>query len=416
MTDGGAEMNGAPHSEHAGQATHRRSRTRRVLVFVVSGVIALVAVLAFAFGPRIFGDALDQNGITAFYDTPVSGTGAPGTVVRQEALHGHPLDAEALRILYRTTDLNGVPQLASGVVITPKGAAPAAGRTVLAWGHPTTGAAADCAPSRGFDPFLDIEGVRMLLDRGYTVVATDYVGMGVAGPDSYLVGDTAAHSVLDAVRAARTIEEAQAGASVILWGHSQGGQAVLFAAERAAEYAPELDIEAVAVAAPAAELKALMEDHLDDVSGATIGSYAFQSYAEVYRDRGADLDTILTPGARNILAEMNALCLLSDLKELHRIAAPVVGDFFLADPTQTEPWATLLQENSAGALTFDAPLFVAQGLKDQLVLPDTTKQFADAQRDQGMDVTYHPIAIADHGTVAYLALLALERWLDAQGV
>ncbi|MBZ6371580.1 MAG: hypothetical protein LBE44_06720 [Microbacterium hominis] len=32
--------------------------------------------------------------------------------------------------------------------------------------------------------------MRLMLDRGYTIVATDYVGMGTDGPDSYLVGDT----------------------------------------------------------------------------------------------------------------------------------------------------------------------------------------------------------------------------------
>lgn len=77
-------------------------------------------------------------------------------------------------------------------------------------------------------------------------------------------------------------------------GSSQGGQAVLFAAERAAEYAPELDIRAVAAAAPAADLKALLQTHLDDVSGVTIGSYALTAYPEIYADRGADLADILT--------------------------------------------------------------------------------------------------------------------------
>ena len=32
-----------------------------------------------------------------------------------------------------------------------------------------------------------------MLDRGYTIAATDYVGMGTDGPDSYLVGDTGGH-------------------------------------------------------------------------------------------------------------------------------------------------------------------------------------------------------------------------------
>jgi pimeloyl-ACP methyl ester carboxylesterase len=256
----------------------------------------------------------------------------------------------------------------------------------------------------------------MMLDRGYTVVATDYVGMGTSAPDSYLVGDTAGNSMLDGVRAAREIPDAQAGSSVVLWGHSQGGQAALFAAQRAADYAPELTIDAVAVAAPAADLSALMDSHLDDVSGVTIGSYAFQAFAGVYADRGAELDAVLTPAALGILPEMNRLCLLSHLQELHEIAAPVVGGFVSVDPTKTEPWAGLLSENSAGGTAFDAPLFVAQGADDQLVLPGDTEEFVEHERGLGMTVDHRTVPLADHGTIAYLALPWLSAWLDAQGV
>jgi len=376
-------------------------------------LLAGIALLAIFFGPRLIGDQQEQGGIAAFYDaSEVQVEGAPGSVARIEPLVGHPFDAKAWRVMYRTVDVHGTPQLATGVIVTPLGSAPDTGRTVLAWGHPTTGAAAECAPSRGFDPFIGIEGLRFLLDRGYTVVATDYVGMGVAGPDSYLIGDTAGNSMLDAVRAAQSVEEADASGRVILWGHSQGGQAALFAAERAPDYAPELHIEAVAVAAPAADLSALISDHVDDVSGATIGSYAFQAYAEVYADRGARLDTVLTPAAQQILPEMNQLCLLTHLTELHDIAEPVVGNFFAADPTQVEPWATLLKENSAGSHAFDAPLFVAQGAKDQLVLPTATEQFVEHEKSLGMPVSSHVIREADHGSIAYLSLPALMSWLD----
>lgn len=70
-----------------------------------------------------------------------------------------------------------------------------------------------------------------MLDRGYTVVATDYLGMGIetvdgkqAGLGSYLVGDTAARSVLDSVRAAQQLEAAQARDDVVLWGTRRAGR------------------------------------------------------------------------------------------------------------------------------------------------------------------------------------------------
>lgn len=67
--------------------------------------------------------------------------------------------------------------------------------------------------------------------------------------------------VLDSVRAARSLV-AGSGPSTPLWGHLQGGQAVLFAGQLAGSYAPALRVRAAAVAAPATELGTLLNDDL----------------------------------------------------------------------------------------------------------------------------------------------------------
>ena len=120
-------------------------------------------------------------------------------------------------------------------------------------GRRATGAVTRCAPSNGIDPFVLVEGVTQLLAKGYVVVDPDYPGLGVEGPSSYLIGSTEGNSLLDAVRAARQLPEAHSGTDVLLWGHSQGGQAVLFGAQEATTYAPDLRVHAVAAAAPATE-------------------------------------------------------------------------------------------------------------------------------------------------------------------
>lgn len=398
----------------AAHRAFRRSRRRRAWAVFFAFALAILAGFTAVGEARLVGDAIEQQNLAAFYAQPPGALdGAPGTIVRSEELVGVPFDARAWRIMYRTTDAHGNIVVSTGIVVTPLGPPPPGGRTVLSWGHPTTGAAVDCAPSRGIDPFALIEGMRLMLDRGYTIAATDYVGMGTDGPDSYLVGDTGGNAVLDAVRAAQHLRAAHASDRVVLWGHSQGGQAVLFAAQRAPQYAPELTVEAVAVAAPAADLTALLSDHINDISGVTIGSYAFAAYSQVYADRGATLGSILTPAAQTILPEMNQLCLLTNIKRLHEIGRPVVGHFVTAAPGSVEPWATILQENTAGGVAFDAPLFVAQGLDDKLVVPSATEDLVAHERAVGIDVEFHPIKAADHGTVAYLALPALTSWLDA---
>lgn len=373
---------------------------------VIGGLVAVQVV-------RVVGDALERPGVDAFYEQPEGALdGDPGSIVKSDQLLGTPLASRAWRIMYRTTDVHGEPAVSTGVLVVPLTPAPPGGRTVLSWAHPTTGAAKQCAPSYGFDPFIGIEGLRFLLDRGYAVVATDYVGMGTDGPDSYLVGVTGGNAVLDAARAARAIPQSQASDRVVLWGHSQGGAAVLFAAERAADYAPELQIAAVAAAAPAANLTSLMRSHLDDISGVTIGSYAFTAFAEVYDEPIAE---ILTPAAQRIVPQMNELCLLAHIDQLHEMGESLIGDFTTVDPTTTEPWATLLQQNSAGSAAFDAPVFIAQGLEDQLVVPQDTADFAAHEASLGMHVTYHEVPFATHGTIAYLALPGLLQWLDRVG-
>ncbi|TQJ29831.1 lipase family protein [Microbacterium sp. SLBN-146] len=385
----------------------------RIVAGFFAAALAIIGGLVAVEGVRIAGDALERPGIDAFYEQPDGALdGAPGTIVKADQLLGAPLASRAWRIMYRTTDVHGEPVVSTGVLIVPLTPAPPGGRTVLSWAHPTTGAARQCAPSYGFDPFVGIEGLRSLLDRGYAVVATDYVGMGTEGPDSYLVGVTGGNAVLDAVRAAQAIPQSQASDRVVLWGHSQGGAAVLFAAQQATEYAPELQIEAVAAAAPAANLVDLMQAHLDDISGVTIGSYAFTAFAEVYDEPIAD---ILTPEALEVVPKMNDICLLANIGELHAMGDALVGDFTVADPTTTEPWKSLLEQNSAGATAFDAPLFIAQGLDDELVVPADSKAFAEHEASLGMWVTYHEISFATHGTVAYLALPGLLQWLDRVG-
>lgn len=363
---------------------------------------------------RLEEDAASAPSIARFYEQPTPlPSGGPGTIIRVAPTLGAPAGAVATRILFRSTDLHGRPVVDSGLLVEPDSPAPAGGRTIVSWGHPTTGVAEKCAPSRSLDPYDSVEGLTDFLNRGYAVVYTDYTGMGTAGPDSYLVGSTEGRNVLDAARAARTVLGRNGSDRVVLWGHSQGGQAVLFAAQLARSYAPELDVRAAAVAAPATDLASLLRDDIGDVSGVTIGSYAFQAYATVYDE---PLDSILTPHAITALPAMNDLCLLSQNKQLHTIAQPLVGRFLTSDPETAEPWSGLLAQNTPGGSALTMPLFVAQGESDKLVRPSATDAFVASARADGTTVTYDRIPGATHATVALRSLRSLFDWLHAVGV
>lgn len=379
----------------------------RRLVAVVLALVMLAGVTSCSLERRLGAGELDQRTEGAFYVAPTpTPEGDPGSLVRSEPIRSAPDGTKAWRIMYHSRDLRGADVLVTGVVVAPEQAPAAGERTVVSWAHPTTGVAARCAPSVGIDPFILIEGLHRLITAGYVVVATDYPGMGLEGPNSYLIGRTAGNSVLDAARAAREVPDAHAGDELLLWGHSQGGQAVLFAAQDAESYAPDLRLVAAAVAAPAADLGSLLQDDIGDISGVTIGSYAFDSLVKTY---GADdprvtLDGLLTPAGAAAVPEMVGLCLLGQNSELHTIAKPLIGAFVKVDPATTQPWASLLEENTPGTTPITVPLLVAQGESDTLVRPATTDAFVQHECDIGTRVDYVRITDTGHGEVALRAL------------
>ena len=183
---------------------------------------------------------------------PGSVAGKPGSIIRVWPLEGGgPAGADAFRILYRSTGLKGEPIAVSGSIFIPSGVAPAGGRNVIAWAHPTTGVVSSCAASLMPDDAGMIWGLADMLAQGYVVTATDYPGLGTPGPHPYLIGVSEGRAVLDSVRAAQNLPSAGASNRFVVWGHSQGGHASLYAGELAAGYAPDLKIVGVAAAAPA---------------------------------------------------------------------------------------------------------------------------------------------------------------------
>ena len=121
----------------------------------------------------------------------------------------------------------------SGAVFVPSGSWPQGGWPLIAYAHGTTGLARDCGPSDHPDMFGDIATIGSFVRAGYAVVTTDYQGLGIrvdAPPHPYLEPRTAAHNVIDAVRAARAVEPT-IGPKWVVVGPSQGGAAAWATAE-----------------------------------------------------------------------------------------------------------------------------------------------------------------------------------------
>jgi acetyl esterase/lipase len=337
--------------------------------------------------------------------------GGPGTLLQQKASSGAPDGAAAYRVLYRSVGLDDRPIVVSGLVIIPAGPAPPGGRPIVAWAHPTTGVVPRCAPSEAFFRFQQIQGLRDMVEHGFIVAATDYPGLGTAGPHPYLVGVSEARAVLDVVRAARALPGADAGARFAVWGHSQGGQAALFTGMIAAPYAPDLQLVGVAAAAPATELGALLQADLDTPAGKSLTAMTLWSWSRVY---DAPMARVVTPGAVRVVDSLAEECIESayDLFVRGRTERPLETGFLtVANLAATQPWAELIARNTPGALPPAIPVFIAQGIDDPVVPPAITWEYVRRLCAAGSKVTVRVMPGVGHGFAAMRSARDAVDWI-----
>jgi alpha-beta hydrolase superfamily lysophospholipase len=370
----------------------------------------LAATLAVVLGA---GCATAARKPDAFYDPPtLPAAGPPGEVLRSVADPDGPEGARSLRILYRSTGLKGEPQAVSALVVIPDGPAPAGGRPVVAWAHPTTGVARDCAPSLQPDWRKTIPGLDEMVAAGWVVVATDYPGLGTPGVHPYLVGASEAQAVVDSVRAARLLPGSGAGKRFAAWGHSQGGHAALFTGELATTLAPELELVGVAAAAPATNLNSLIAMDLGTRLGKVLASETLWSWSRTF---DTPISAVVYPDAVPVVEKVAAHCIRNPAEGVAAFAeATPLGESFFSKPiTAAEPWAGLMRHNSPGG-RIPAPVFISQGTVDQTTRPQVTAVYAGGLCARGTLVRYLTLPDEDHFLAAFKSAPEAVAWMAAR--
>lgn len=366
------------------------ARVSRGPVRAVASLVVVAALLVV--GTLVHGGVPVPD---AFYSAPATAPSQLGRLLRAEPFtRDVPAAAHGWRILYTTTREAGQPAVASALVVVPR-AASSSPPAVIAWAHGTTGAAPACAPSLQEHPFES--GALFLTDQvvahGWALVATDYVGLGTAGPHPYLVGEAEGRSVLDAVRAAHQLSGVTLGTDTVVWGHSQGGHAALWTGVLGPTYAPDVHLDGIAALAPASNLPALVEHLGGSRIGSMFASYVATAYGSVYDD--VQPDDYIRPGARLIMREMGQRCLSNpgvlvslgtalsmDKAPWHRdVAAGAFGE-------------RLTQNTPTGAIA--VPLLIAQGLADTLVTPSSQDAYVQQRCAAGQAVDYRTYAGRGH--------------------
>lgn len=346
--------------------------------------------------------------VESFYDVPDPlPTGDHGDLIRWQRVEGVDVPGFVWRVMYLSESRRGDPIAVTGLVAAPHGEAPPEGRPVLTWAHGTTGLADHCAPSKAPDGVTALLA-GLFLERGWTVVGTDYEGLGTPGRHPYMDGVSAGRTTLDIVRAAGQLDVAGAGSTTVIWGHSQGGHAALFANQLAPSWTPELDVVGAVAGAPPSDLEGLSEslrnsNHQGYLAMAAAGIHA--GYPE------ADLSLVLTEKAIELLPIVDEGC----VTEIHEAYNQLdYRDVAVADPRDVEPWRAILRENNPGAVAVDAPLLIIHGEADDQIPVESSARLRDRLCALGQVVERRTYPGLGHAEVVVPSFAEMLEWIDAR--
>lgn len=338
-----------------------------------------------------------------------AGAQGPGHLLSAEPVIDTPAGMQAWKVRYLTRDDRGAPRQVTGLVVAPREAQPRQPRPVIAWTHGTWGTATDCAPSlsaRFFEVTPALEAVR----RGYVIVAPDYPGLGSPGHHPYLVGTATAHSVLDAVIAARGIPGARAGSRFVVWGESQGGHAALWTGQLARVEGENLTLLGVAAGAPPTNLAANLRQASDPNARAYLTALATDSWSRYY---GVPL-RLGRPRTPAIIQRLARNCVSVDAKPrlggLLGILA-IRQDLRGVDLGRTLPWSSYLAANSTTPVS-RVPVLLAQARADPLVAPAVTRAFARRLCANRVKVRFIDLPGDSHVTTAKDSAVETLQWID----
>jgi pimeloyl-ACP methyl ester carboxylesterase len=342
----------------------------------------------------------------AFYQPPDPlPAGAPGSVIWRSPLPD-TATSHVVKVLYHSRSATDADVAVSGLVYVPTGTPPAGGWPVLAVAHGTTGLGDQCAPSRSATGPAEA-ALASYVGSPFIVAITDYEGLGTPGVHPYLVGHSEAHSVLDSARAARAIAGAAASEKTIVFGHSQGGGAALWAAELAPTYAPDANVIGAVAGAPAAELPFI------GLLGSTPAFGFLFMAAAGFKAAFPELDLSAVFTDKGVAAVDGAGEGCTEI--LGAVAGQNPADYVSADIGTAPGFAERLLAETPGTIATTVPIFMYHGDADEIV--PVAASLAVLQRmcrAGGFTVERKTYPGGTHVGVISLALSDIVAWVTAR--
>jgi len=193
-----------------------------------------------------------------------------------------------------------------------------------------------------------------------------------------------------------------------VWGASQGGHSALWTAQMTAEYAPELTLLGAAASAPAADLRGIFAYGLDKRVGTIVIAEALYSWSHIYDD--VNLDTLIKPEMRESFENVARTCVTTPTAFLLLGGIPTATEFLTVDPLTTEPYRTLIEENTPRG-NINVPLLIAHGTADTLIPIDGSINEAARRCEAGENVQFARYPGVQHDASAESAIMTVG-WIE----
>ena len=375
------------------------------------GVLAgLIAIFGFA---AIAHAAITEPKDDDFYTGPADLKVANGSVLRSRDVvvtqYGQPAAGiTSKQILYRSTNSKGTPIAAVTTLMIPD--APYAGkgpRPLVAFQEAIDSLGDQCNPGYTLRTGTNKEFglMRMLLDSGYAVVATDFEGQDSA----FGAGPLGGHTVLDAIKAAEALPDtglAGTDTPVGITGYSGGSQGTMWAAELQPTYAPELNVVGIAGGGTPADLELSLKQILGGPA-AGLGFLGVFGGEREYPELG--IDSILNADGKQLKEDLKDACLF-DAAGSYPFAR--IEDYTtVPDPFALPRVQAVLGELHLGQAKPSAPVYLYHSIADELIPVGIEDAFATRYCQMGVPVQYTREASGDHNTEAIAGAPAAFAWL-----
>lgn len=343
----------------------------------------------------------------------------------------------SIRLYEYTTQDRGELVQASALVAYPQGhQAGDAPKDIIVLLHGTTGFTDACSATKE----MEYQGLAALIASfGFVVVAPDYIGLnGVGEPTEflhpYLVGQAAAISSFDAVRAAMRLSDEERGdwclrPRIMTVGGSQGGHAALWMDRLAPYYAREFELAGTVATVPPADMLGQMERALKQLVKASANTAAFFGASAGWYSYGDRLDEVfVSPLDEVVPTALGAGCDFKDVLPEDPVSTgdffqqPLIDAAFAGTLAQVQPWGCITGENGLTTTSIAripqssesyGILFVL-GENDELVDTATERDSFDSLCAEGMPMEYLECAGAEHGETTLLALPEILDFVDAR--